>query len=121
MNLAEVDLTRIIDEVLPQKFGGDSTDYQIVEEEDEKGFTRLNIIVSPRIGDISERELLNTVLSELKSGKIKALIPEIFLQVETFRVKRTYPISTKMGKILPLHIEKKKNNSYTLPRECNDI
>jgi hypothetical protein len=111
MNLAEADLTRIIDEVLPQKFGGDSTDYQIVEEEDEKGLTRLNIIASPRIGEISERELLNTVLSELKPGKSKALIPEIFFQVETFRVKRTYPISTKMGKILPLHIQRKRNDS----------
>ncbi len=93
--------------LLPLKYGGDSTDYQIVEEEDEKGFTRLSIFVSPRIGDIDEKDLIETVLVELKSKDENVLMPEIFSQADTFRVKRAYPVSSERGKVFPLHMAKK--------------
>jgi len=103
-------LTRLIEEVLPSKYGGNSTDYQIVEEEDGKGLTRLNILVSPRVGEISEEEILNTVYGEFKREKRETIKSDIFSQAGTFRVKRLNPISTEMGKILPLHMGKRKMN-----------
>ena len=92
------------------RYGGNSTDYQIIEEEDSDGITRLCIVVSPKVGEINEVDLLGTVLDEFKKGRGNTLKSDIFSQADTFRVKRIYPISTEMGKILPLHIERRKNN-----------
>jgi hypothetical protein len=106
MNIAGIHLIKIIEEILPSKYGGDSTDYQILEDEDERGITRVNIIVSPIVGDIDEKDLLRTILSELNSGNNNTFLPEIFSQSDTLCVKRIRPISTEMGKILPLNIRR---------------
>ncbi|UCB45522.1 MAG: hypothetical protein JSV25_15145 [Spirochaetota bacterium] len=111
MNLAEVDLTRIIDEVLPQKYGGNSTDYQILEEEDTEGLTHLSIAVSPGVGEINEKDLVKTILEELRNRGGTMLIRDVFSQANVLHVKRIYPISTKRGKILPLHIDKQRYSS----------
>lgn len=106
MNIVNTHLIRIIEEVLPSKYGGDSTDYQILEEEDERGFIRVNVIVSPTVGAIDEKDLLRTVISKLNSGEKNTFVPKIFSQADTLCVKRVHPISTEMGKILPLNIRR---------------
>jgi hypothetical protein len=109
MSFAGTDLLRIIEEVLPAKFGGASTDYQIVEEEDERGHTRLNVLVSPEVGEIDEGEFVQTILSELSEGKdAKRMMTEIWSQAQMLRVKRQRPLITAAGKLLPLHIQKQK-------------
>jgi hypothetical protein len=108
MNVVSSHLISIIEEVLPSRFGGNSIDYQILEEEDESGFTRVNLIVSPKVGDIDESNLLRTVISELETRCKNTFMPRIFSQADTLRVKRTYPVSTEMGKILPLHIRRNR-------------
>jgi phenylacetate-coenzyme A ligase PaaK-like adenylate-forming protein len=111
MTFVGTDILRIIEEVLPAKFGGVSTDYQMVEEEDEQGHTRLSIIVNPEVGEIDEGELVQTVLSELSKGKdTQRMMTEIWSQAEMLRVKRQRPLITAAGKLLPLHIQKLKNN-----------
>ena len=43
------DLEHILDTVLPDTFGGSALDYQLAEEEDDRGLTRLHLIVSPHV------------------------------------------------------------------------
>jgi len=108
MTFIGTDLVRIIEEVLPARFGGSSTNYQMVEEEDEKGQTRMNIIVSPEVGAINEDELIKTVLAELSRGKdTQRMMAEVWAQAKTLRVKRIQPFTTARGKLLPLHILKR--------------
>ena len=103
------DLIRIIEEVLPARFGGTSIDYQMVEEEDEDGHTRMSVIVSPEVGIVDEDELIRSVLSELSKGKdYLRLMADVWSQSKTLRVKRMRPITTAGGKLLPLHIQKAK-------------
>ncbi len=111
--LTTAGLVHLIEEVLPFKYGGNSTDYQIIEEEDKGGITRLNILVSPEVGEINEKDLLDTVIGEFKKRKRDTVKSDIFSQADTFHIKRIYPISTEMGKILPLRIERKKNSFNT--------
>ena len=95
--------------MLPAKFGGTSTDYQMVEEEDEKGQTRLTIVASPKVGVIDEGDLIQTVLTELRKGRAaKRMMANMWSQAETLRVKRITPYTTVHGKLLPLHIQKGK-------------
>lgn len=109
MSFAGTDLVRIMEETLPARFGGTSIDYQMMEEEDEQGYTRLSIIVSPEVGDIDEGELVRTVLAELSKGKdTQRMMTEIWAQAGMIRVKRMRPFITAAGKLLPLHIQKAK-------------
>ena len=109
MSVVETELIKVIEEVFPQKYGGYSTDYQVIEEEDKNGFTRLSIIVSPRVGEINEEDFTNTLISELKARYMNSVIPEIFFQANVFRVGRTYPTITEMGKVLPFHAQRKRS------------
>lgn len=104
MTFVGTDLIGIVEEVLPRKFGGSSTDYQVLEEEDDKGFTRVSIVISPTVGKIDERDFKETVFHEL--GGTNSLMVNIWSQADTIRVKRMHPIPTKRGKIMPFHIKK---------------
>ena len=107
MTFVGTDMVRIIEEVLPAKFGGASTDYQMVEEEDERGQTRMSVVVSPEVGAIDEDELIQIVLAELGKGKdTQRMMAEVWSQAKTLRVKRIRPYTTAAGKLLPLHIKK---------------
>jgi hypothetical protein len=109
MSFAGTDLVRIMEEILPARFGGTSIDYQMMEEEDKQGHTRLSIIVSPEVGEIDEDELVQTVLTELSKGKdTQRMMTEIWAQAGMLRVRRQRPFVTATGKLLPLHIQKSK-------------
>ena len=109
MSFIGEDLIEIIEETLPAKFGGNSNMYQMVEEEDEKGYTHLSIIVSPEAGSVDEEELVKFVFSELSKGRdTQRLMAGIWAKAGTMRVKRIKPFVTARGKQLPLHIQKNK-------------
>jgi hypothetical protein len=104
MTLVGTDCVQIVEEILPREFGGHSVDYQILEEEDAKGFTHLSIVVSPVIGEIDEDRLSKIVLERLRArGAGRKLLAEIWSQAGTLQVKRAHPIPTKRGKVLPLY------------------
>jgi len=100
MTFMKSDFARIAEEILPLKYGGSSTDYQIQEESDENGMTFVNVRVSPRVGKIDDIDLIRTVIGELGKGKhARRLMAGVWAQADTIRVLRTEPIPTKRGKI----------------------
>ncbi|MFC1992462.1 hypothetical protein ACFLV3_01455 [Chloroflexota bacterium] len=114
MTFVGTDILRIIEEMLPAKYGGASTDYQMVEEEDEKGRTRLIILVSPEVGEIDERQLVQTVISELSKGNdVRRMMAEMWSQADMLQVKRQRPFITAAGKLLPLYIQRTKSLTKT--------
>lgn len=99
------DMLRILEEVLPTRFGGSALDYQLLEEEDERGFTRLSVVVSPRVELQDEAAVVDTVLDELGRGEADAGVSRaIWSQAGTLRVKRAEPVWTSRGKLMPLHL-----------------
>ena len=52
-SLLDVDIARILDELLPGRFGGRSADYQLVE--DAAGAPRLHLLVHPDVGPLDAR------------------------------------------------------------------
>ena len=108
VTLVGSDMIRILEEVLPAKFGGSPLDYQLMEEEDEQGFTRLNLLVSPRIEIADEAAVIETVLEALGHSSVAAdLARAIWKQAKTIRVKRMEPIWTARGKLMPLNLAKR--------------
>jgi hypothetical protein len=103
MTLIDTDLERILEEVLPARFGGSPLDYQLLEEEDEEGFTRLSLIISPKIELRDEDAAVRTVLEALEHGKLSAaLAAAVWKQARSLRVKREEPLWSAAGKFLPL-------------------
>lgn len=101
------DMEHILDTVLPERFGGSPVDYQLWEEEDEQGLTRLSIVISPRVRIDDEQAVIDTVmqaLSRMNSGAEGARA--IWSQAGSLRVKRAEPFWTSRGKLMPLHLVK---------------
>jgi hypothetical protein len=114
VTFVDTDFIHIIENILPRQFGGESTDYQLIEEEDTNGLTRLNLMVSPRVGNVNDYELVKTFMKLLKSAENSPESwaqsgSEMWAQANTIRVIREYPIPTKRAKILPFHIIKSSN------------
>jgi hypothetical protein len=102
------DMEHILEAALPARFGGSPLDYQLLEEEDERGFTRLSILVSPRVNIPDESAVVDTVLALLRRGDAGAnMSSAIWKQAGSLRVKRQEPRQTGRGKVMPLHSEKR--------------
>jgi hypothetical protein len=97
------DMLHVLDEVLPACYGGSPLDYQLLEEEDQQGFTRLSLLVSPRIQLENESQVIETVLEALKRRGAGPQAIELWKQAETLRIRRQEPILTSRGKFAPLH------------------
>lgn len=94
-------LVSLIEEILPGRFGGDLTDYQLVEREDDDGFTRLDILVHPRLGAMDESAVLSCVRDAIRTQN--RFVDLIWDQTHVLRVHRSAPMLTGAGKLMPLH------------------
>jgi len=97
------DCVRILEEVLPREFGGRSIDYQLLEVEDEQRLTRLLLLVSPDVGPVDERRVLERFIAEVRARTSQGM--RMWRQAETIRVVRREPVATPRGKILPFHTQ----------------
>jgi hypothetical protein len=112
VTLVGSEMVRILEEVLPTRFGGSPLDYQLVEEEDEQGFTRLSLFVHPRIEITDEAAVIDTVLQTLRESGVAAdLARTIWSHAGTLEVKRKEPIWTARGKLMPLHLTRRARHS----------
>ncbi len=106
MNFLGDALIRIVDELLPERFGGGSTDYQFREEERD-GLTHVRLLVSPRLGPVDEQAVVDTVLAALAdSGRPPRMMASVWRSAQTLEVVRAEPIVTEGSKIMPLHVER---------------
>jgi hypothetical protein len=103
VTLVGSDMERILDEVLPARFGGSALDYQFTEEEDERGFTRLILRVAPSIALGEEAEAIEFILQALeRTGGGAAVAQSTWRQAGTLRIRREAPTMTGRGKLMPL-------------------
>ena len=107
VTLVGSDVERILEEVLPARFGGSPLDYQLVEEEDERGFTRLILRVSPSVALADEAAPAELVYQALRAeGAGGATSVSKWKQAGTLSVRREAPRPTARGKLLPLQLLK---------------
>jgi hypothetical protein len=109
MHFVGSDLLRLLEEVLPARFGGTATDYQLVEDEGADGLARVSLVVSPRVGAIDEGRLVATALEGLgaAAGGAAVEMAGIWRAARTLGVVRREPYTTSAAKILPLHLARR--------------
>jgi hypothetical protein len=96
------DAIRVLEEVLPARFGGTPLDYQIVEQEDEDGLTRVYLYVDPSIALSDEA----AVIAAFAEGVSHAGVRHIWGAAGTLRIKRAKPLLTGHGKLFPLQLRR---------------
>lgn len=105
MTLVGSEMLRILEEVLPARFGGSPLDYQLREEEDSRGLTKQILVVSPRIQIPDEDLVLRTVWDFLAQGSPAAdLARATWQQGKSLQIRREEPHWTERGKLLPLDL-----------------
>jgi hypothetical protein len=108
MTFLDADAIRILEEVLPARFGGVPTDYQLVEEEADGGPPRVRLLVRPEIGPLDPALVAETFLAALASGAgAERIMGQVWRDGHVLRVERRPPFETPSGKILHLHLERR--------------
>jgi hypothetical protein len=103
MTFFDTDLVRILEEVLPNRFGGSPAHYQLVEQETDSGRPRLALIVDPAVGAVDEQALANTFLSVIGEGSGVEHVMELKWRSDNVMgVIRDRPQPAASGKVLHL-------------------
>ncbi len=98
----ERELTGLIDEVLPARFGGAPTDYQlVVDDEVVDGALRLKLLVHPAVGPLDEPTVRAQVLASFAEAGVP--VAALWREPRWLTVERAAPLSTDRGKILHVH------------------
>ena len=81
-----------------------------------QGFTRLNLLVSPKVQIADDAAVIETVMEALGRSSVAAdLARAHWLQAKTLRVKRMEPIWTARGKLMPLHLARRSERPGGVP------
>ncbi len=103
MSIRGAELSALVDDVLPGRFGGQATDYQFSEEERGE-LSRVRLLVSPAVGDIDERAVVETVYRYLAAqGRSEAMMSDVWRGARTLEVVRARPHVTTASKTPPLY------------------
>jgi hypothetical protein len=101
MNLLDHDLVRVLEEVLPGRFGGGPMHYQLIEEEEDGGAPRLRLLVHPDVGALDTSAVAQAFLAAIGPGRgPEYLTRVVWKNAGILTVERRPPLSTPSGKIL---------------------
>ncbi len=107
MTFLDADVIRVLEDVLPRRFGGGPTDYQLVEEEGPDGQPRLRLLVHPALGELDGEAVGDAFLTAVGSASQAEHVMELkWRAAGLLRVERSAPRVTRVGKILHLHQER---------------
>lgn len=104
MTFLDVDVIRVLEVVLPGRFGGAATDYQLVEEEGDEGRGRLTLRVHPGVGPVPPGPVAEVFLDALSHGSFAGrVMTAAWRNAKLLRVVQEPPATTPSGKIQHLH------------------
>ena len=107
MTFLDTDVIRVLEEVLPARFGGTPTDYQLLEDEADDGSPRLRLLVHPAVGPLDADAVAKAFLAEISAGSgVERVMGLLWRDAGFLRVERRAPLATGSGKILHLHLER---------------
>jgi hypothetical protein len=101
MTFLDVDVVQVLEEVLPTRFGGGPTDFQLVEDVRPDGQLCLRLLVHPAIGPLDTEAVLDTFLRSIGGGSgAERIMAEVWRDDGLVRVERSAPLAGASGKIL---------------------
>jgi hypothetical protein len=106
----DTDLVRALEDVLPARFGGVPSDYQLVETESDDGTPVVRLLVDPGVGPLDEPAVVEAFLQAVGGGSgSERVMSALWRTRSLLRVERRPPVKTGSGKVLHLHVERRAN------------
>jgi len=103
MTFDDTDVIRVLEEVLPGRFGGGPTDYQLIEDTREDGHARLRLLVHPKLGPLDPTLLCDVFVRAVGGDdETRSDMAAQWRDGGFLRIDRTAPHRTETGKILHL-------------------
>jgi hypothetical protein len=103
MTFLDVDVIRILDEILPARFGGVPGQYQLIEEELHDGRPRVRLLIHPVAGSLDPGLAREVFLTALASGsQDHRSMAATWREAGLVEVERRAPVTEAIGKILHL-------------------
>lgn len=107
MTFYHADLIRVLEEVLPRKFGGGPTDYQLLEIETANSEPSVRLRVHPRLGPMDPEQVRQTFLDTIGAGSgVERVMMLVWRDAGLPIVEREAPRVTGGGKILHVHLDR---------------
>ncbi len=103
VTLVGTQIVQILEEILPERFGGVPTDYQLVEQEGALQ-TELVLRVNPRLTGADPARVKEVFLHEIERFCGGAGASRLWRHSNGFEVVMAEPITTMRGKVLSLHL-----------------
>jgi hypothetical protein len=105
MTFLDTDVIRVLEEVLPARFGGAPTHYQLVEGPADDGRPSVRLLVDPAIGDVDADAVARAFLEAIGRGPgAEPVMRAVWADAALVRVERRPPMVTGGAKILHLHL-----------------
>jgi hypothetical protein len=102
VTLALTDLYTVIEEGLPRAFQAGVGDFQLIEEQDEKGISKIVLNVKSTV-DARDSQIKEVFSRELSSKRLYyRAMAESLDEAGVLRIERRDPIATRAGKVLPV-------------------
>jgi len=98
MRVLGIDVLALVEEFLPATFGGSALHYQVAEEEDAGGQTRVVVVVDPQIALPDEAAARNAVLGFLRSRGDR-LAASTWTRASSLVIRRETPRWSSQGKL----------------------
>jgi hypothetical protein len=106
MTVLDAGVIRVLEEILPARFGGGPTDYQLVEDRDPAGAPRLRLLVHPGVGPVDGAQVREAFLEAVAAhSESERVMSRVWRDAGILGVERRSPVTTRAGKILHLHVE----------------
>lgn len=100
MTFFDSDLLGILEDVLPRRFGGGPTDYQLIEEATADGRSALRLVIAPSVGVLDESVVEDAFLDAVAARSDAARVMSMaWRRAGVVRIERRPPAVADSGKI----------------------
>ncbi len=107
MTFHGTDVVRVLEEVLPGRFGGAPGNYQLCEEEGDDGAAVLRLLVDPRVAVSNLDDVADAFLTGLgEKSPVDHLMQTMWRESKLLKVERRQPFATSSGKVLHFHVRR---------------
>lgn len=108
MTFHGTDVVRVLEEVLPERFGGAPGNYQLCEEESEDGKAVLRLLIDPKIAVANTDEVADAFLAALgENSPVNHLMETMWRESQLLKVEVRSPFATRSGKIMHFHVRRR--------------
>jgi hypothetical protein len=96
-------IVRLLEQTLPERFGGGATDYQLVEDDDVMvdGTPRLRLLIHPRVGPVPDQAIGEILVTAVRAAGVP--VDRLWRDRRWLVVERRPPYETAHGKIYHVH------------------